>query len=117
MTGAWSGPRAGPDLSDIGAIRSPASLQRTLLEPARYLIPANRSAVAVTRDGKTIRGRRLNEDTYTIQMVDDQGRLVSLEKSEVKELKIQTEASMPSFKDKLTSEELADVIAYLVSLK
>ena len=111
------GARAAPDLTDIGAIRAASNLQRSLVEPSSGLFPINRPVHIVTRDGKTISGRRLNEDTYTIQMVDDQGRLVSLEKSDVKELKIQTEASMPSFKDKLTSEELADVIAYLVSLK
>ena len=33
---------------------------------------------AVTRDGETIRGRRLNEDTYTVQLIDSQERLRSL---------------------------------------
>src|SRR5262249_30663484 len=47
------GPRLASDLTEIGAIRSPASLQRSLLDPRRFLIPANRALVAVTRDGKT----------------------------------------------------------------
>jgi putative heme-binding domain-containing protein len=111
------GARIAPDLSDIGATRAASSLQRSLVEPSSALFPINRPVHIVTKDGRTINGRRLNEDTYTIQMVDDQGRLVSLEKADVRELTIRKEASMPSFKDRLTSPELADVIAYLVSLK
>jgi putative heme-binding domain-containing protein len=111
------GSRAAPDLSDIGAVRAASALQRSLIEPSSGLLPINRPVRAVTKDGKTINGRRLNEDTYTIQMVDDQGRLVSLEKSDIKDLTIQTQAAMPSFSNTLTKEELADVIAFLVSLK
>jgi putative heme-binding domain-containing protein len=111
------GSRVGPDLSDIGAVRAASNLQRSIMDPTSGLFPINRPVHATTKDGKTINGRRLNEDTYTIQMIDEQGRLVSLEKANISQLKIQTDALMPSFKDKLTSEEIADVIAYLVSLK
>lgn len=64
------GPRAAPDLSEIGAIRSAAALQRVLLDPASALLPINRPIRAVNRDGQTISGRRLNEDTYTVQLID-----------------------------------------------
>src|SRR3954464_10654923 len=76
------GPRVAPDLSDIGAIRTPAALQRSLLEPTKAMLPINRPVRAVTRDGKTIRGRRVNEDTFTVQLIDDQERLVSLVKAD-----------------------------------
>src|SRR5436190_5492863 len=36
-----TGPRVATDLSDIGAIRSAASLQRALLDPASSMLPAN----------------------------------------------------------------------------
>jgi len=111
------GPRLASDLSEIGAIRTPASLQRTLLDPGRYLIPANRSVVAVTRDGKTIRGRRLNEDTYTIQLIDDQERLVSLAKSDLRSLQLIPTSAMPSYDKTLSADEISDLIAYLLTLK
>jgi putative heme-binding domain-containing protein len=112
-----AGSRVAPDLSDIGSVRAASTLFRAVVDPTSQLFPINRPVHIVLTDGKRVNGRRLNEDTFTIQLVDDQGRLLSLDKSEIKELKIQTTASMPSFKDKLSSEELADVIAYLVSLK
>ena len=62
-------------------------------------------------------GIRLNEDTYSIQLMDDAGHLRSLLKSDVKQLEILPASRMPSYKDKLSAQELADVLAYLVSLK
>ena len=67
------------DLTEIGTVRTPASLQRALVNPAQAILPANRPVRAVTRDGRTLRGRRVNEDTYTIQLIDEQSRLVSLD--------------------------------------
>ena len=111
------GPRLASDLSDIGALRTPASLQRSLLDPAASLLPANRSVRTVTRDGRTIRGRRLNEDTYTIQLIDEQERLVSLTKADLRSLEIIRASTMPPSAQSLTAAEIADVIAYLLTLK
>lgn len=109
------GPRTAPDLSDIGAIRTPAALQRVLLDPARALLPINRPVRAVTRDGRTIRGRRLNEDTYTVQLIDTEERLVSLIKADLVEYEV---SSLPTMEPtSLSSEEVADVIGYLLSLR
>ena len=57
-----------PDLSDIGATRSAGSLLRSLIDPTSQMMPINRPVRVVTRDGKVINGRRLNEDTYTVQI-------------------------------------------------
>jgi len=111
------GPRVSPDLSDIGAIRTLAALQRALLEPNASLLPIHRSVTAVTKDGRTLHGRRLNEDTYTVQIIDEQENLVSLAKADLRNLTVGTESKMPSYADRLTADELADLIAYLVSLK
>src|SRR5579862_4417569 len=61
------GSRIAPDLSDIGALRTAAKLERTLVDPTGSMLPKNRSIRAVTRDGREITGRRLNEDTYSVQ--------------------------------------------------
>jgi putative heme-binding domain-containing protein len=111
------GPRVAPDLSDIGAIRSAGSLQRSLVDPSSQMMPINRPVRAVTRDGTVINGRRLNEDTYTVQLIDDQERLVSLVKADLREYTIITTSPMPSYKDTLSADDLADLLAYLLSLK
>jgi putative heme-binding domain-containing protein len=109
------GPRAAPDLSDIGAIRTPAALQRKLLDPTSAMMPINRPVTAVTRDGRTIHGRRLNEDTYTVQMIDSEERLISLVKQDLLAYEIGRTSMMPE--PPLTQDELADVVAYLLTLK
>ena len=111
------GPRLAPDLSDIGALRSADYLERTLLDPNGSMLPANRSVHAVTRDGKVINGRRLNEDTYSVQLLDDQEHLLSLDKADLREFTVLKTSTMPSYKGKLSAPEQADVIAYLLSLK
>jgi len=111
------GPRVAPDLSDIGALRSAGSLQRSLLDPNSQMMPINRPVRVVTRDGTVINGRRLNEDTYTVQLIDDRERLLSLTKSDLREYTILTTSPMPSYRDSLSSDEVANLVAYLLSLK
>ena len=48
------GPRVAPDLSDIGAARTPAALQRSLIDPTARMMPINRPVRVVTKDGQTI---------------------------------------------------------------
>ncbi len=105
------------DLSTIGSDFSPSALQDALLDPESTDFPQNRFIHAVTRSGAVITGRRMNEDTLTVQIVEAHGRLVSLTKVDLKEYSIEKGPLMPSFKDKLTDAEQADLIAYLVSLQ
>src|SRR4051812_46538354 len=107
----------GPQLSDIGVARSAGSLLRSLTDPTSQMMPINRPIRAVTRDGRVINGRRLNEDTYTVQLIDEQDKLVSLTKADLREYTIQTASPMPSYRGRLSDDEIADVVAYLLSLK
>ena len=111
------GSRKGPSLSTVGSDRSAGSLERSLLDPSSQMWPINRPVRIVTRDGRVINGRRLNEDTYTVQVVDEEGRLISLNKPDLREFVVSTKSTMPSYKQELTSEELSDVVTYLLTLK
>jgi putative heme-binding domain-containing protein len=111
------GSRSAPDLSDIGSIRGAGTLERSLIDPNGQMMPINRPVHIVTKTGETIDGRRLNEDTYTVQVTDGEGRLISLAKRDLREFKVATKSPMPSYKGELTSDELADLVAYLLSLK
>ena len=111
------GSRKAPDLSDIGSIRSAGSIERSLVEPNVQMMPINRPVHIVTREGKTIDGRRVNEDTYTVQIADQEGRLLSLQKSDLREFTVSTKSNMPSYKGELTPDEMSDLVAYLLTLK
>jgi putative heme-binding domain-containing protein len=111
------GPRFAPELSNIGAIRTAAQLERSLLGTEGGLIPINRPVRLVMQDGTVINGRRLNEDRYTVQLVTTNERLMSIDKSELREYDVLETSAMPAYGDILNDEELADVLAYLLSLK
>ena len=111
------GSRVAPNLSDVGAQRSPGSIQRSLVDPSSQMMPINRPVRLVKKDGTVVAGRRLNEDTYSIQVIDDKERLHSILKADLKEFTISKTSPMPSYKDTLSSSELGDLVGYLLSLK
>lgn len=110
-----SGPYTAPDLSSIGIRRTAASLQRNLLDPASAILPINRPVRLVTRNEETVSGRRLNEDTYTVQIVDSQNRLRSFVKADLVSYEVSMEPSKAP--TTLSSEEVADVVGYLLTLR
>lgn len=108
------GGHLGPSLSDVGVRRSPSWLRAKLSDPSQDV--GNFSQVRlVTRDGKTLRGVRLNEDTWSIQLRDMTGGLHSFWKQDLKDLKLDGQTLMPSYGTQLTPQELDDVVAYLSS--
>jgi putative heme-binding domain-containing protein len=111
------GPRVAPDLTSIGVLRTAATLTRALQDPTDALIPINRPIRATLRDGTVVTGRRLNEDTHTVQLIDERERLVTLDKAALRAYAIATTARMPSYRELLTDAERADLVAYLLSLK
>jgi putative heme-binding domain-containing protein len=111
-----SGSRVGPDLSRIGAVRRSADLERSLLDPAATVEPANRFYRVVTNDGTTVTGRLLSHDTFTVQMLDMKEQLRSFVKADVREHGF-VSTPMPSYRERLSAQELVDVVSYLVSLR
>jgi putative heme-binding domain-containing protein len=111
------GSHKGPDLSDVGSTRNVGFLQQSLMDPTSRMMPINRPVRIVTKDGRTINGRRMNEDTFTVQIIDDQERMLSLAKADLREYTILKASPMPSFTNTLNAQEMADVVAYLASLK
>jgi putative heme-binding domain-containing protein len=111
------GSYVGPDLTDVGITRRAAQLERSILDPDAEILPQNRSFRVVTRDGTEVIGKLLNLDTFTVQLMDPRQQLRSFVKADLKEFGFVDKSPMPSFKDKLSSEEISDLVAYLVSLK
>jgi cytochrome c oxidase cbb3-type subunit 3 len=113
-----AGNSLGPELTEIGARRSPDYLREALVKPSA-IVPEAFLVVRVTsRDGKTTRGIRVNEDTFTIQLRDASNRFYSFRKSQLAKVEKQFNQSfMPSFESAFTAAELDDLIAYMASLR
>jgi len=114
---AGNGPRTAPAMDDIGFIRRPGQILTSLTDPATGTMPINRAVTIVTRDGRTIHGRRFNEDTFSVQLIDQQENVRSIEKSDIRRYDVSMTSQMPSYRGRLNDTELADLLAYLVSLK
>jgi putative heme-binding domain-containing protein len=106
----------GPELTSIGAQRRAAELEASLVEPQAAVQPSNRFYRVVTREGEVVTGRLLNHDTFTVQLLDTDERLRSFEKSALREHGV-VPSPMPSFRDRLTRQELADLLSYLSTLQ
>jgi putative heme-binding domain-containing protein len=111
------GSRVGPNLTEIGSVRRTVDLERSLLNPDADVLPSNRYLRIVTKDGVTIIGRLLNQDTFTVQVIDSHEQLRSFKKANLKEYGLIDKSLMSSYRDKLNNKELADVVSYLASLK
>ena len=111
------GSRLGPDLTDIGTLRKPEQLEASLLDPNAEILPENRFYRVVTRDGTAITGRLLNLDTFQVMLLDPKEQLRTFVKADLREHGFVDGSKMPSFRGTLSRQELADVIAYLLSLK
>ena len=106
-----------PDLSDIGFIRRPGQIITSLTNPSKATMPINRTVTIVTKDGRTIHGRRFNEDTFLVQLIDAQGKILAVDKSTISRYDVGATSDMPSFQAQLDANGMADLLAYLVSLK
>jgi putative heme-binding domain-containing protein len=110
------GGRLGPDLSDVGELRRPAEIEQSLLEPAAAIASQNRIVTIVMRDGRSVRGRVLNQDTQSLQILGSDEKPTSISRATIQKV-TEEKSSMPSVKDSLDAKELADLISYLVTLK
>lgn len=121
------GTARGPDLTTVGARRGASHLREAIVDPTASL---PRGLTAMPRDfvdylvvrvvdagGTQVRGMRMNEDTYTIQIKDGRGVLHSFYKPDLRELEREFDRSlMQSYADRLTEEQIEDLVAYLASL-
>ncbi len=111
------GGRQGPELSGIGARRSPAHLRESLTAPAAS-VSADYLPVTAVVGGRRIRGIRLNEDPFTIQIRDSSDALHSLRKADLDALdKHKGESSMPPYGGVFSAAEIDDLVSYLASLR
>lgn len=109
---------AGPDLSVIGDSRSAAYLRESLVNPGAAVPEGYLLVTVIPNSGERVTGVRVNEDSFSIQVRDSNGRSYSFWKKDVAQVDRQLGKSpMPSYQGQLSDAELTDVVAYLASLK
>jgi cytochrome c oxidase cbb3-type subunit III len=111
------GGRLGPDLTNIGKIRSAQHLRQAILDPGADVRQRYWVVDLVRDDGKAVTGFLMNEDTYSVQLIDTGGQLHSYTKSGLQKYSVAKTSKMPGYKDKLQKQQVDDLVAYLASLR
>jgi putative heme-binding domain-containing protein len=107
----------GPNLSDVASRISPAGMRTLLNSPPATVKPENRLYEITLSNGKTVRGKLLNQGPISLQLLTTDGRLVAYPRSTVRSGHFVDPPHMPSYKDSLTGNQIADLVAYLSSLR
>jgi putative heme-binding domain-containing protein len=120
-----AGGTSGPDLSAAGKVLDfgfgpippdPAVLEQSIFEPNADITPAYRVFQVTPKTGAQVRGALLNQDTFSVQMHDQEKNLRSFLRSDLKDAGF-LPSPMPSYQSRLTPQEVADVVSYLLTLK
>jgi putative heme-binding domain-containing protein len=121
------GGRLGPDLSSVGSSRSFEALVESMRNPSKRLAQGiseplkdfaqeYETVTVVTADGTRLQGVVLNEDSFTVQMLDTREQLHSFEKSKLRSYEKTRESLMTAYDAKtLPDKDLKDLIAFLLA--
>jgi cytochrome c oxidase cbb3-type subunit 3 len=108
----------GPDLSRIGVARTRAALMRQIRGGAEDLRPGYTPVTVTTREGRSVRGTRKNEDLFSVQIMDSGERLQGYRKSDVRAVVEEKRSLMPAYGvDLLNESDLDDLVRYLGTLR
>ncbi len=120
----------GPDLSNIGSERSASFMRDEILNPgankpdgepglsSRSAYDGYRMYRVTLADGKTVTGTRVNESSFSLQLRDAHGNIISVDKLKAKSIDVLGDESfMPSYKGKLSDAQVDDLVSYLATLE
>jgi putative heme-binding domain-containing protein len=122
------GGRLGPDLSGVGGSRTHEAIIDSVRHPSHHLawgltestkeFPQEYETITVvTGDGKEIKGVALNEDNFSVQLMDADEHIHLLDKSTLRSFQKSRESMMPRYDESfLSDKDLEDIISYLISV-
>jgi cytochrome c oxidase cbb3-type subunit III len=122
------GGRLGPELTAVGGSRTREAIIDSVRNPSRRLawglteatkeFPQEyESVTVVTAEGKEIKGVTLNEDSFSVQIMDANEQIHLLDKNKLRSFKKTRQSAMPKYAaDVLSDKDLEDIVAYLISV-
>ena len=122
------GGRLGPDLTGAATARSTEYLVDSLRMPSKRLALGLSEAMkdfsqeyetvtVVAADGTKYQGVTLNEDSFTVQMLDLREQVHLFEKASLRSFEKTRESLMPAYDEKaLPEKDLQDLLAFLASV-
>ncbi len=121
------GGRLGPDLTTTGSARSLDYLVESVRNPSKRLAQGISEAMkefsqeyltvtVVDGSGQQYQGSVLNEDNFTLQMIDTREQLHLFDKGKLQSVKESRQSLMPAYDQKMLPEkDLQDLLAFLLT--
>lgn len=112
----------GSDLTNIGSTLRLDDLRAAVESPSRGAPEGFRSALLATSGektllagsgGKTVRAIVKHRSNWSLEILDENGKLHLLSGEAMKQVTLLPESWMPGYKEKLTSGEIQDLLAFL----
>ena len=110
------GAYTGPTLNGIGERRTADEIRASIVSPPQTVDASNDVIRLTTADGKTVTGRILSQDDHQLRVIDASGGVVTYAKPSLQQFTIINTNPMPSYKGRLTGDDLDRLVRYLVSL-
>ena len=112
------GRNVGPALDGIGTKRKPSELFDSIVNPSAVIDTKYQSLAVLTDAGSIITGLKITDDQSGITVRGADGKDVLVKRNRIDAVRKQPQSLMPTgLHETMTARELADLIAYLSSLK
>ncbi len=112
------GGRVGPALDRIASRRAPEFIMESIVQPSKFIDPLFEAVQVVTGEGKVLKGLRINESNFSIQLKEENGRFHSFMKRDLDDFRVMDTSMMPdNIAEQLTVKQLHDIFAFLMTLE
>ena len=108
-TGGW----IGPDLSNIGMTRSFNQLREAVLKPSERWVEGYRAVTVHLKNGKRLDGVLRDRTSWSLAVLDARGEMHRLKMADVADYTMHVKSLMPETRDRLSSDEIRDVLRFL----
>jgi uncharacterized repeat protein (TIGR03806 family) len=112
------GKEVGPELTKIGTKLKPDQLLESILEPSKRIDPKYVTHLAETTSGRIYTGLLVEKNVDEVVLKDAQDKVRRIPTTNVEQLVPQRQSLMPDLLVRdMTAEQVADLLAFLASLK
>jgi putative heme-binding domain-containing protein len=114
----YGGGRLGPDLSNIGKVRNRRDLLEAIIYPSISIVRGYEPVIAELADGRTVAGIVISESRDEIVIGVDAVKTSHIARADIEQVHPSPQSPMPNgLATLLTTQELADLMAFLQNLK
>ena len=108
----------GPELTNLAGTRTPLFIVESILDPSKEIASGYEATLIITKGGRYITGIVKREDDASIEITDQEGKRLKINKKDIEQRAPQKTSIMPgNFKEVLTIDDFDNILAFLMTLK